>query len=275
MENCKLYTLNHPITNEIRYVGYTSSSLKERLRCHLKDVDKKSTNCHRNKWIRFLRKENLIPTINLIQENLTKQEAIQLEIKTISEYKLLGINLTNNTNGGEGGTGYKFSKEQRIELAKKMTGKKFKPCSEERKRKISQANKGRKLTDEQKAKMSIAIKKRFENPQERLRLSKINKGKKLSAETKKKMSDARKKEWENGTRNSIGWTWTEERKNKMSENFTGKNNPFFGKHHSREVINKIAKKNIGNKYSCGKRTPEQIQKMKQGKILAKEKRNYA
>ena len=25
----KIYTLNHPITNEIRYVGYTSTALKE------------------------------------------------------------------------------------------------------------------------------------------------------------------------------------------------------------------------------------------------------
>jgi Uri superfamily endonuclease len=40
MKMVKTYTLSHPITNEVRYVGKTVESLNERLRKHLQRKDK-------------------------------------------------------------------------------------------------------------------------------------------------------------------------------------------------------------------------------------------
>ena len=70
MENYKIYTLNDPITNEIRYVGQTCFKLESRLRGHLNSKDKS----YRVNWIKSLNKKSLIPKINLVIENLTKEE---------------------------------------------------------------------------------------------------------------------------------------------------------------------------------------------------------
>ena len=230
----KTYTLNHPVTNEIRYIGYTSTSLKERLRCHIKDSkSKRYKNTHRAKWITSLSNCNLEPTINILNEYNTKEEAVFNEIKLIFEYRLLGYNLVNGTDGGEGGTGYKFTEEQKKQQSIRQTGRKLKPCSEERKLKISNSNKGRKLTDEQRAKM-IGRKRTEEH---KANLSKANKGKKLSDETKRLMGEARKKEWMEGKRKAtrLGAKNSEAHKDKMR----GSNNHFFGKKHSQETKEKI------------------------------------
>lgn len=230
----KTYTLNHPITNEIRYIGYTSTSLKERLRGHLKDIHKeKYKNSHRAKWIAKLERDSLIPTINLLNEYDTKEEAVFNEIKLIFEYRLLGYNLVNGTDGGEGGAGYKFTKEQIDAKIKRQTGKKIKPCSEERKLKISQSNKGRKLTEEQRIKMVGMVK----SEEHRKKLSEANKGYKVTENAKKLMSEARKIEWANGKRKATrkGMKNSESHKEKMR----GSNNPFFGKKHSPETMLKI------------------------------------
>lgn len=230
----KIYTLSDPITNEIRYVGYTSTSLKERLRHHVKDCKYKKG--YKINWIKKLLKQGLFPIITELYNFKTKEEAIFNEIKTIFEYTLKGYNLTNLTQGGEGGTGYKFTSEQ-IEISrKKRIGRKLPPCSEERKKKISQANKGRKLTEEQKMKMRAYVK--TEEHKEKLRMS--NLGKKLSEETKKKMSERMKKDWAEGKLKATrkGMKNSESHKEKMR----GKNNPFYGKKHSPELMAMIIEK---------------------------------
>lgn len=243
----KVYSLNDPITNEIRYIGYTSSSLKERLRCHIKDMNFKNVNCHKNKWIRKLKLNNLLPIINLIYDNLNREDAIKKEIELISYYKSINYRLTNSTNGGEGGAGYRFSDKQKKEQSNRQIGKKLPPCSEERKRKISEANKGRKMTKEQVEKM----KGRKVSEETRKKFSKIHKGKKLSEETKKRMGLARKLEWDNGLRK--GKIPSEETKKKMSFSHSGEKNHFFGKYHSEETKQKIREKFNENKDSIRKR----------------------
>ena len=78
--------------------------------------------------------------------------------------------------------------------------------SEEIKRKISEANKGKKLSEEHKRK-----------------LSNLSKGKKLSEEHKRKMRKPRSKDAKNNMRESrIGKKHSEETKRKMSEAHKGK-----------------------------------------------------
>lgn len=107
MKTYKIYTLNHPITNEIRYVGQTLYELKIRLRKHLVSKDKS----YRTNWIQSLLKQDLKPKINLILDNLTKEESNYYEQYYIKKYKENGIDLVNLTNGGEGSYGYRHTEE--------------------------------------------------------------------------------------------------------------------------------------------------------------------
>jgi Uri superfamily endonuclease len=99
----KLYSLNNPITNEIRYIGQTTQSLSNRLKKHLRDKSK----THKTNWIVSLKNQQLAPTIHLIQILYSKQECNNAEILLIASTP----NLTNSTKGGEGSIGFKHSKE--------------------------------------------------------------------------------------------------------------------------------------------------------------------
>jgi group I intron endonuclease len=55
----------------------------------------------------------------------------------------------------------------------------------------------------------------------------------------------------NGTMGGEGGRQTEEVRKKMGESRTGKNNPFYGKHHSLEAIEKNRRAHLGKKYSLG------------------------
>ena len=92
-----IYTLEHPITNEIRYVGKTNSP--ERRLHHHWTVGYKSNNKTGN-WLKSLKKLNLKPLMTIIDE--TEGNWQDLESYWISQFRTWGFNLTNHTNGGEG-----------------------------------------------------------------------------------------------------------------------------------------------------------------------------
>ena len=121
--------------------------------------------------------------IVIIKDNLTEQEAKDLEIELIAKHGRLDLGegyLINKTDGGEGTSGYIVSKET--------------------KRKISEANKGRTHTEESKRKMSEANKGKKASKETKRKLSELNKGekhpnfgKKASEETRRKLSEANEK----------------------------------------------------------------------------------
>lgn len=92
-----IYTLSHPITLEIRYIGKTNNLVK-RLWEHV-NFKKKS---HKTSWIKSLLNEGLKPIISSIEEFEDENKAYLAEIKWITYYKSLGANLINGTEGGEG-----------------------------------------------------------------------------------------------------------------------------------------------------------------------------
>ena len=92
-----IYTLEHPITNEIRYVGKTNSP-ERRLHYHW-TVGHKSNNKLGN-WLKSLKKLKLKPIMTILDETTDNWQ--QLEMYWISQFKTWGFRLTNHSDGGEG-----------------------------------------------------------------------------------------------------------------------------------------------------------------------------
>lgn len=95
----------------------------------------------------------------VIKSNISKDEACELEIKLIKEYRTqekgFGYNIL------EGGTAPELPEDVRAKMSRAMIGNKNGAghvCSEEKKRKISEAQKGRKFSAEHKKALSEAKK---------------------------------------------------------------------------------------------------------------------
>lgn len=124
---------------------------------------------HKNIVIKHGRKNILI----YVFECESETQAFADEIHQIAQLRKEGYKLCNLTEGGEGASGFKHevSKETRI--------------------KISNANRGRKFSDEHKTKLSNSnyVKKHGISMEIRIKLSIAGKGRVLSEETKKKISE--------------------------------------------------------------------------------------
>ena len=121
--------------------------------------------------------------------------------------------------------------------------------SEETKKKISEANKGRKVSEETREKLSKAGKGRKVSEEHKKRISKANKDRKHNEEERKKQSEAQK-----------GRKVSEETREKLSK--AGK-----GKHHSEETKKKISEANKGNKLS--EEAKKKLSEVKKGKKVDK------
>jgi hypothetical protein len=131
-----IYSLSHPITKEIRYIGKANNPLK-RLNFHLeeaKKIDSKTT--FKINWIRKLIKQHLKPEVNII-DKVYKEDWEFWEKFYINLYRNKGYKLVNGTNGGEGNMYWQ------------------KHHTEETKQKISKAHKGKKFSEEHKLKLGI------------------------------------------------------------------------------------------------------------------------
>ena len=183
----------------------------------------------------------------IIKDNLTEEEAFELERDTIEDYVFnlgYGIDikgyddydhklphLTNMTWGGEGvsgaNKGRQLSEEHKQKLSESHKGKQL---SEEHKQKLSESHKGTHLSEEHKQKISESLK--GEN-------SPLY-GKHHSEETKKKMSESHKGIQAGENNPFYGKHLSEEHKQKISESLKGKNHPLYGKHHSEETKRKMS-----------------------------------
>jgi len=147
MKKVKIYTIEHPITNEVKYVGKTVQNLKNRLSRHISKA-KKSKSTPLDCWILSLLKKDLKPNIVLL-ENVEDENWQFWEIFWISQFKTWNFNLKNSTPGGEGMyNGFKHSEETKKKISIKLKGSNHpafgKPLSKETRKKISLANKNKK-----------------------------------------------------------------------------------------------------------------------------------
>lgn len=158
--NNKYYIYFHinPLKNEIFYVG--------------KGCDSRafSKNRKNNLWHNIVNKYGYI--VDIIEDNLTEQEAFEREIFYIKKIGRRDIGLgplVNMTDGGEGNSGLIFSEEHRRKM------------SETRKGRPSHL-KGKSLSEEHKLKLLEAVKKGKKTPER----------KPLSEEHKRKLSEIQK-----------------------------------------------------------------------------------
>ena len=172
-------------------------------------------------WVtaRVTPKPTDVSRIQILHDNLTEEEALDLETKLISKYgrKDLGTGILRNlTNGGDGVSGRitNFSEEWKAKLRKpkqmseagraalsdfakkRVPWNKGKPMSEEQKKKLSEARKGATHSTETKHLMSETRRGRpgrMQSDSTKRKLSEANSGKTISNDTKKKISEALKR----------------------------------------------------------------------------------
>ena len=196
-----IYSLSHPITNEVRYIG-KANNIKNRYKSHLQDKSKTK----KNNWIRSLKSQGLLPVveevdcINLIDWAFWEQHYISL-------FKSWGFKLTNGNNGGEGSSGWKASKETKENMRNAQLGKKHTPEAKEKQRnkqlgvspsietreKLRQINLGKKQPLSAIAKTVAANTGRKRKEGTGARISAATKGKKRNPESIAKMVETNKR----------------------------------------------------------------------------------
>jgi len=103
-----IYILLDPRNDQVRYVGKTITP-KKRFTRH---KNEKKLH-HRGCWIRQLRREKLIPIMEII--DITPETEWKFwESHYISLYKSWGFKLTNETNGGEGGATFRGNVSKKV-----------------------------------------------------------------------------------------------------------------------------------------------------------------
>jgi group I intron endonuclease len=138
MENYKIYALKLKDEEIIRYVGLTKKTLMDRFKRHLRITSKMNTK--NGNWINK-HKDNI--EIILIEEDIkTTETASEREIYWIKYYTEIGNDLTNGTLGGFKG---EPTEETRNKLSESQKGKKL---SQETKDKIRSSLIGRNQTSE-------------------------------------------------------------------------------------------------------------------------------
>lgn len=166
--------------------------------------------------------------------------ALSLEISEIDRLRAVGIELTNQTDGGEGVTGMSVSPETREKIRLYQTGKKRTPeaisktakakigkkLTPEHKAKLSAAKIGVKWDDARKAKLSATKRGRKLSKQHCENISKGQRGRKHTAESKLKMVLAK-----------TGRKASESTKKKMSQ--TKKGVPWSEARRQAEVVRKM------------------------------------
>ncbi len=138
-----MYTLEHPLTGEIRYVGKTQTTMNRRYSVHIS----RKNNTHLNCWIKSLKSQGLKPLMIEI-ETVDFSVWRIMEPYWISQFRTWGFDLTNIHPGGYGpDSGYKMSAESSEKKSLKLTGHNV---SKETRSKISLGNKDKKRTEKQK-----------------------------------------------------------------------------------------------------------------------------
>ena len=136
---------------------------------------------HHQNIIKKLVSLGMCVEIRLVKHSMTEADALQLEINKIAEWRSLGVELCNKTDGGEGVSGLVMNSEARRKISLAKVGKPGKVTML-----------GKKHTPETRAKMSLVHKGKPKSLEHSAKVGAAHRGKIVSEETKKKLSNARK-----------------------------------------------------------------------------------
>ncbi len=201
-----IYALVDPSTAEVRYIGQTCDFIR-RTREHARGYDKGRT--HKNIWVRSLSRAGLEPLV-IVLEECAEETYAEAERRWIARYRSAGARLTNLTDGGEGAPGHIKTEEERKKLSLALKGRKRPPevgqkMSATKKRNgptqksldairlVSLGNIGRKHSAESRAKKSTTLTGRKYGPaplERRAKMSAGMKGIKKTDEHRAKLSAA-------------------------------------------------------------------------------------
>lgn len=168
-----IYTLLHPLSLEIRYIGYTDKPLKIRLDGHINEAVSTKKNTYKLNWIRSILKIGLKPVIEILEEVNPKEKRFW-EKYWIAQFRSWGFNLVNSTNGGEGIEGYKHTEKTKKLLSDLSIGRKVK---KEIKEKISKSSKGKIFSEQHLLNLSLSQKGKPRNPKSIEKMIKSKTGK--------------------------------------------------------------------------------------------------
>lgn len=113
-----IYGLKECDSNDIRYIGQSSCGM-DRPREHFKPSSLNSRS-HKVNWVKKCLKDNRKPHIIVIYELNDDEDIDQLEEYFIDQYRTLGHNLTNSTNGGKGTKGHILREDTKTLISQKL-----------------------------------------------------------------------------------------------------------------------------------------------------------
>jgi len=142
-----IYTLSHPLTGEVKYVG-KSIDTKDRLRQHIKIAKYGRINNLSCNWVKSLLSQGLKPKMDVIDETVGEWE--WLEMYWISQFKTWGFKLKNMTDGGDSNPMSNQTSRDKLSKSIKKTMSNFsKEKREKINEKISKSKKGIKVHTEE------------------------------------------------------------------------------------------------------------------------------
>ena len=156
-------------------------------------------------WKRVAEKHGV--KIEIVFDNLSEEDAFQIEKDTILEFRYFGHPLVNHTDGGEGTSGHKQTTETIQKRVAKNTGKKR---TVEQCQRLSDSKLGKKLSSAHCIAISKAKRNRKHSPEVIAKRAMSNTGKKRTEDQKARMKASAKARAERG---------------KLSEKSKGLNNP--------------------------------------------------
>jgi hypothetical protein len=195
-----IYALCDPRNGQIRYIG-KANNIGQRYATHLREKSK----CHRSVWIQSLLAMGIKPELTIIENveaDATWQDRERFWIK---HYRSLGYDLTNYTDGGEGGDTGNGLPERRRAVSESLKGRVF---TEEHRKKLSESNRRRVISEASRQKMSVARKGHKLSEDHCRKLSMARMGRKLSPYQRECL-----------LKSSLGRVMSEEQRKKLSEAF--------------------------------------------------------
>lgn len=190
------------VNNKI-YIGQTIKLLCQRKASHYYEAKHGINSTHFHNALAIYHKNTF--EWDILEDNISTEELDQTEIFWITYFRYIGAELYNHTNGGGYGhmRGYKQSEEVIRKRSAALRGRKRKPFTEEHRKNMSMAKKG---------KTRACIRRMPMSTEQRQKLSKLRKGKLLPIETCQKISESLK-----GNKRRAGILHTEETKRKIGE----------------------------------------------------------